>query len=402
MKSILAVAHRRLLVRVLGGIAALTLFACGGGGGGIGDQAGVGTGGTGGASPAAVSIGPISGFGSVIVSGVRYDDTHAVVTDDEGNPRTRLDLRLGMVTEISGSADFVARSGVASAIRYGSEVLGPVSAVSTAAGTVTVLGVVVNVKPSTAFDDSLAGLSAIHVGDTLEVYGFYNVSTGAYTATRIEPKPAATRYKLRGPVAALDTAKKRFSIAGLVIDYSGLSAAQVPTLTNGAVVRASSARAPAAGVWRVDSLGSGLRASLAEGEAQVEGAIDSFSSASRFSVDGVVVDASAAAVSGTPAPGLRVQVEGTVRGGVLIAKQVEVKDEATVESEGFDLTDVIQSFDPLTLRFRLRGQLVDASGTVSYEAGTRADLANGVRIELKGVFDGASGAVLARLIHFER
>jgi hypothetical protein len=40
------------------------------------------------------------------------------------------------------------------------------------------------------------------------------------------------------------------------------------------------------------------------------------------------------------------------------------------------------------LRFRLRGQLVDASRAgVVYEGGTAANLANGRKIELKGYFD---------------
>lgn len=105
------------------------LMACGGSGGG--DMAGVGTGGTGTVS-SVVSMGPISGFGSVIVAGVRYDDSHAVVTDEEGNVRGRDALKLGMVTTIRGSADFVAGSGVAESIRYGSELVEGVVKQSTA------------------------------------------------------------------------------------------------------------------------------------------------------------------------------------------------------------------------------------------------------------------------------
>ena len=51
---------------------ALLLTGCGGG---------VESGGTG-ATPASFASGPITGFGSVIVNGVRFDDSKAVVTDD--------------------------------------------------------------------------------------------------------------------------------------------------------------------------------------------------------------------------------------------------------------------------------------------------------------------------------
>ena len=53
-----------------------TLSACGGGGT-FDVITGVGTGGTG-----SFSSGAISGFGSIIVNNVRYDDTHASVRSD--------------------------------------------------------------------------------------------------------------------------------------------------------------------------------------------------------------------------------------------------------------------------------------------------------------------------------
>ncbi len=65
------------------------------------------------------------------------------------------------------------------------------------------------------------------------------------------------------------------------------------------------------------------------------------------------------------------------------------------------ITALIENFEPLTRRFHLHGQLIDASGPVSYENGTAASRANGRRVELKGYFDAASGAVVATKIHFE-
>ena len=158
---------RRALGRTLAGwsvgvVLACVLAACGGGGGG--DLAGVGTGGTGTVS-STVGVGPISGFGSVIISGVRYDDSAATVTDEDGNARTRADLKLGMVGAVSGSADFVAGTGVATGIRYGSEIVGPVESVDLAGGRFTVLGATVSIKTATVFDDRLAGLAALKVGD---------------------------------------------------------------------------------------------------------------------------------------------------------------------------------------------------------------------------------------------
>jgi len=69
---------------------ALALSGCGG----------VDSGGTG--SPVNAS-GPITGFGSVIVNGVHFDDTNASITDADGGVHSRDELKLGMTTSIAGS-----------------------------------------------------------------------------------------------------------------------------------------------------------------------------------------------------------------------------------------------------------------------------------------------------------
>ena len=375
------------------GLVALLLGACGGG---SGDQAGVGTGGTG-----TIASGPISGFGSVIVAGVHFDDTNARVSDEDGTPRQRQDLKLGMVAAITGSADFAAASGVAATIRYGSEALGPVTALDLSAGSLTVLGAHFRVKATTLFDEGLAGLGALKVGDLVEVYGFYNAASGSFTATRIEAPPSALRYRLRGPVTGLDEGARRFTLAGVSIDYAGIPAGALPPLGNGLLLRASSSRPPAGGVWRVEALTPAQRTVLAEGETRVVSDISALTSATSFVLDGVPVDAAAATIHGSLAVGVRVEVEGSVRQGILVAKEVEVSDGDASSGQDFDLTDKIQDFDAASLRFRLRGQRVDAAGPVIYTGGSRADLANGRRIELKGYYDAVSGAVVATRIEFE-
>ena len=66
--------RRSLLAGAAASVAA-SLLGCGGGDG----LAGVGTGGTG-----SFSSGPIRGFGSIVVNGVRYDEASAQVVGDAG------------------------------------------------------------------------------------------------------------------------------------------------------------------------------------------------------------------------------------------------------------------------------------------------------------------------------
>lgn len=380
------------------GLAMVLLVACGGGGGG--DVAGVGTGGTGTVS-SVVTMGPISGFGSVIVAGVRYDDSRAVVTDEDGRVRSRADLKLGMVTTIRGSADFVAGNGVAESIRFGSEIVGPVGGIDLAAGHFTVLGATVSVKPTTVFDERLAGLAALRPGDVVEVYGGFNAAAGAYTATRIELRTQASPYKLRGAVTALDVVQRRFSLGGVRIDYDAVPGGERSVLADGVVVQAFAARLPAGGVWRVDGVVPAQRAVLTGGESKLEGSISSLSSQTAFVVDGVQVDAGAARIAGVLAVGRLVEVEGYARDGVLVAREVETHDEDASDDEAFDLSGVMDEFDPASQRFRLRGLWINASGPVIFEQGSRSDLANGRHVEVKGRFDSSSGTIIAARIEFE-
>ena len=71
----------------------LSMAACGG------DDGGVGSGGTG-----SFASGTITGFGSIIVNGVRYDDSEARVVDAAGKVGSSRDLQLGMVVEVDASS----------------------------------------------------------------------------------------------------------------------------------------------------------------------------------------------------------------------------------------------------------------------------------------------------------
>jgi len=76
-------------------LAAILVTGCGGGGGGSGSD------------PAKNSFtaGPITGFGSVIVNGIRFDVSGANVADDEDEVQGEGNLKLGMVAEIGSQVE---------------------------------------------------------------------------------------------------------------------------------------------------------------------------------------------------------------------------------------------------------------------------------------------------------
>jgi hypothetical protein len=290
----------------------------------------VGSGGTG-----SFASGPIHGFGSIIVGGVRYDDSAARIATDAGAAASSADLRLGMVVEVNGgdiATDALTgqRRAAASAISVRSEIEGPIEAIDPAAGTLAVLGQQVRVTPATVFDDDLrGGLASLRVGQVVEIYGLLNAA-GQYTATRIDDEDGARHYKLRGPVSGLDSAARTFRIGTATVSYAGLGTPPAG-LANGQYARVELDPVPgAAGAWTATRLqttptGTGSLPATGRVNAELEGYITAFASSTRFAVNGVDVDASGAArLPAGLALGRRVEVEGVLVNGTLVARVVEL------------------------------------------------------------------------------
>ena len=128
------------------------LTACSGGGDGS----------TAGGATDVTSSGSITGFGSVIVNGVRYETENSVIISaDDGvimqnpsNAQLQQILGVGQVITVRGSRS-TSTSGVADTIRFDDELVGKVESVSAAEGTFKVLAQTVSVTPDTIIDDSI-------------------------------------------------------------------------------------------------------------------------------------------------------------------------------------------------------------------------------------------------------
>lgn len=366
---------------------------------------GVDSGGTGQTAQTS-SAGRISGFGSVIVNGVRFDDTRATVVDEDGVAHTRSDLKLGMVVDITGELRGNSGNGVAYSIQFGNEIAGPVESVDTTTGQLVVLGQVVRVDADTLFSGYAAGLADALAGDLVEVFAFYDTSSASYTATRIERKTTLAAYKLRGRISGLDSLDNHsFHIGGALIDYGGIAPPALPRLANGLSVRVSLLTTPVAGRWVASSVHTSQRNFPEANEAELEGFIGSFVSSANFLVAGIAVDASGPGVTfrhGTIdelANGVRVEVEGQMRNGVLVANKVDFKRGGDQE---FELHGAIESVDTLAQTFVLRGMTVAYDNSTVFAAGTAADLLVGAQLEVRGSPAAGGVSLQAELIRFER
>ena len=383
----------RALLLVLAAAAVIT--GCGGG---------VGTGGTGGNATAYAS-GPITGFGSVIVGGVRFDDAIASVEDGDGGRRSRDELRLGMTVEVDSSAistDATGSSATASRIRFESELVGAVGLVNAGGGTFTLLGQLVQVDTTTVFDDRLnGGLAGLTLGQPVEVYAVFDAASNRYRATRVEQSTLSAGLRLRGPVSQLDTAAQSLRVGGQ--DYSYAGATNIPAgLAVGQFVRL---RLGLPGVlaprWVVQSFSTALQALADADGVKVEGLISAFTSAAVFSVNGRPVDASAVAGTAGLAAGVRVEVQGSLRAGILRASTIRILSDQDLNDRGFEITAAITAVSRAQATITLRGVTVStARGDLRYESGTVADLAVGRTVEVRGVLSADRRVLEATRIRF--
>ena len=385
------------LRRALAILISTTLFlaACGGGGG-------VGTGGTGG-----YAAGPITGFGSVIVNDIVFDDSGAEVRDGDDGTRLRAELKLGMTVEVDSEA---IRNGAARAtrVRFDSALVGPVESVDPAAGRFTVLGQTVTVDDTTVFDEGLLGRLALLVpGGWVEVYALYDPALQRFRATRVEARLVQPLvYRVRGIVAGLDTATSTFRIGNATFGYG--AAGNVPAdLRDGQFVRLAVRIAPpVAGRYSVAAFSTAVRSVADLDGVVVKGLVSRFTSSFDFAVDGRSVDASAPTVvfeGGVPALGQRVEVEGEVRNGVLRARTVKIKTDEQERERGFDLRGAIVSVSATLPRsFVLRGLTINTNRTdLRYENGAASDLAAGRCVEVRAQLASTGTALEATRIKFE-
>ena len=391
----LADACRRV---ALGSVVVALVAGCGG----------VDSGGTG-APASAYASGPITGFGSVIVNGVHFDDRGATVSDTEGNPRSRDELRLGMTTDVRGSAIGTDIDGnpasVATSIVFGSEILGPLSGNNLAARTLTVLAQTVDITTTTAFDIGLSGgQAALGIADVVEVYGHFDAATGHHAATRVERKTAVAAYRLRGIVSALDATGRAFSIGATRISYLGLSAANLPaTLANGSIVRVLIALGPAGPVWNAIRVADGVPTIENREQVTVKGLVSAFTATTAFSVDGTPVDARAAAFpNGSAGLGLgsRVEVDGATVGGILVATRVTLVTDGQAAGQDFETRGAITALDAVERTFVVHDVTVSYSGTIEYDKGSAADLAVGRTVEARGTLSADGTRLQASRIIF--
>ncbi|MBC7513297.1 MAG: hypothetical protein H7234_02540 [Herminiimonas sp.] len=397
---------------------AAVLSACGGGGGG--GTAVVPP--TADAPPALLGTstvsGTLTGFGSIIVDGIRIDN-HAVAAGreiEDGSMRP-VELKLGQHVEVEHDGTLVA-----SKIVVGSEVEGTITAVDVTAGTLTVLGqiVVINTDaalgPVTVFEAPYTRLADVKSGDGVEIHALLKTDAAgkvSLQATRVEKKIADEADRARGLVSELSLTAHTFRLGNLLVDYSG--ARLLPAgvaLTNGAEVQVALPSATTAGSTAVKATVVKVKDRKGESQGkQVElgGAIAVLDVVAKtITVNGIKVDLSSASFnqSGRGLADLKagsyVVIKGTygsdstLKATTVVIRGVDQDKGNEVELHG-TTADFKASDD-----FKIRGVPVDAShATIDLASCLSAKLANDLQVSATGSLT-ASGKVILTSIKCEK
>ena len=394
------VLHRRQALAALLATAAgpMLLSACGGGGSAVP--------GAGGGAAQGFMAGPITGLGSIIVGGVRFDDNGAHVEDEDGTGHDRSELQLGMMVEVESSAiDDGTGTAVASMIRFGSEIKGPVDGVDSSTQTIRVLDQTIEVRAETVFDPRLAGFGALAQGQILEIHALFDSATKRYVATRIELEDSADAYRLRGIVSQLDTMARTFHINDAVISYADVADIDLPAgFADGSRVRVRLQTGRTTGPWVAITIRSGRRRVEDIGDARVRGFVSAFSSAQQFEVNGIKVDATNARFepnSNSVREGVLVEVRGRAQNGTIVASRVRVINRGDDDWQRVELHGTVSALNTGEMTFVLREVTVNYSRVVEWRNGGPGDLNDGDALEVKGVWSDDRRVLYALLVKYE-
>jgi hypothetical protein len=386
---------------------ALLLMSCSGSGG----SSLVAGGGIGGSGMTAAAHGPITAFGSIVVNRTEFDSSNAtiIVEGQEigvGDDIALNNLDVGMVVTVHGTGSEDGGA-VADRVRYNDDMEGPVQSIrdiDTTTKEITVLGQTVIVNVITEFKGTSFGTVAQN--DMVGVSGLVD-DTGAIWATFLEKTgefAPGVVVEVRGFVEHLDTDLETFKINDLTVGYSTADTGGLPggVPADGLLVEAEGILDDSGGEMLAIEIELGDEfGDEDEDNIEVTGFVTDLISVFEFTVGNWLVqtDADTVFVDGTAgdlALGVKLEAEGSLVDGVLLAGEVEFWDPDQIEVEGL-VTDFVSVFE-----FTVGDQVVQTDADTVFEGGTPDDIALGVLLEVKGVpVDIVHSVLVADKVSFE-
>ncbi|WP_417531718.1 DUF5666 domain-containing protein [Marinobacter lipolyticus] len=274
------------------------------------------------------SVGPVSGFGSVYVNGTRFHTDGAINSDDGVERETQLEK--GMILKVRGSWDD-SGEGEAQSVDYDDTIRGPLTSVTwddvAKTGTLSVAGQTIHLDGQTVFK----GLGPAELNGV-----------------------AADTYRVRVSGWQLNDGSFRASFVG---------------------VKAFS------GDFNDDN------------EVEIEGVVENLDTdAQTFTINGFPVDYTSAVFDDDMARddlrnGLAIEVEGSLEGGVLIAREIDDEDDLFDDDDDVEIAGTIYDFDGANRTFFINGVQVQINGSTEFDDGlSEGSVVNGLLVKVEGEY----------------
>lgn len=345
-----------------------------------------------------ISVGPITGFGSIIQNGVRYDVSQASFIRDGVSVPDQSPYRIGEIVKIQGIVNPDGLTGKATQVDYGSLLQGQITGLGADGKSLYVLNQQVRT-------DSLTILHGIQVFGDLVVGNVVQIS-GARDAQAVIRANSLTLQQdsfmsgrsmqlLEGRITQVDAATQTFIVNGLRVDYSRVVGGALPAVNQ--YVRVTSQESLQNGLLIASNyrLAQEFIEFTAGEEAELEGLVTAFISSSRFAINGqLVITTADTEFENSVAADIKlnavVEVEGRINNqGELVAEEIAIRQASSGQTR--ELEGKVTAIDTITQTLQLLGNtlLVDASTILLQQAGDQetsirfADLQVNDHLEIK-------------------
>ena len=371
MKS--AWARKTFLLKLLAiFVTGFVLAACSGGESGTGVQPDQDT-----------VVGPINGFGSVIVNGIKFDTSKTSINID-GTPVNENNLSVGMVVKVTGEVN--GTTGTATSISMEYEVRGLVlsnNINTNGEGDLSVMGQRIIIGADVQFESDVPSITSLELmdpGTVVKVSGHSDGQSGVF-ATYVKVISAdgfSDDVKVKGTIANLTT--NSFNIGSLLITYGNETELEkIPnnTLEDGMFVTVESDSASFDGnplSFHAEEISLVTFDEHDGSEVEIEGVVtdDTKLANNEFGLSGRTIrfNNETTYEGGGPddiANDLKLEVEGVVQAdGSVLAEEIEFRNDSSIELSG---RVTVKGTNSITVL----GQQVFVNEITSYEDDTPAE-----------------------------
>ncbi|WP_455211712.1 DUF5666 domain-containing protein [Kaarinaea lacus] len=358
-----------------------------------------------------VSVGVITGFGSVFVNGVKFDTSEAEISVND-SVADEQDLSIGMVVAVVGSTNRAEVIGKADAIYYESEVCGIVRQ-NNQDGILDVMGQIVKYDTDTVFesdDVTVAMIEDIPEDAVVDVSG-YRIGDNTLHATHLtlvsKTYTAGAEITVKGVITA-GLVNGTFSMGTLTVAMdSSTIFIDIPNqqLNPGMVVKVKSERDALNNVLQADTIAPGTSEYVdVGGTLEIEGLImNAGVTPNQFQLNGYTVYFSnqtnfEGGTASDLADGVKVEVEGEI----LSASEIDARDISFRKTAKVELTAPVTSINSVDNQVNVSGVIVELTNkTLLKDDDTKvrrfslADLNIGDKVKVKAYQDNLSGDVIA-------